>query len=143
MEQLETLNVTQSKFDDILNSSSLDEACEKIRRLAKAKELDSSLILLINRTWAAAKESTTMRNEVSLVHSLHHFPPHLHLLTNLKGVSVKVLFFWLNIIEVRLLNDSLRFSVGIASADFTLSNFYISPQCGCGLDCPGDDDVVT
>ncbi|WOK96123.1 hypothetical protein Cni_G04830 [Canna indica] len=65
------------------------------------------------------------------------------LLTSLKGVSVKVLFFWLNIIEVRLLDDSLRFSVGIASADFALNNFYISPQCGCGLDCPDDDDVVT
>ncbi|WOK97797.1 hypothetical protein Cni_G06505 [Canna indica] len=65
------------------------------------------------------------------------------LLTNLKGISVKVLFFWLNIIEVRFLDDSLRFSVGIASTDFALNNFYISPQLGCGLDCPDDDDVVT
>ncbi|WOK97637.1 hypothetical protein Cni_G06345 [Canna indica] len=45
--------------------------------------------------------------------------------------------------QVPLLDDSLRFSVGIAFADFALSNFYISPQCGCGLDCPDVDDVVT
>jgi len=54
------------KFDDILNSSSLDGACDEIKSLAKAKELDSSLILLINRAWAAAKESTTMNDKVSL-----------------------------------------------------------------------------
>lgn len=64
LEQVDTLDVAQSKFDDILNSSSLSAACEKIKRLAKAKELDSSLILLINRAWIAAKESTTMKNEV-------------------------------------------------------------------------------
>ncbi|KAJ6810688.1 protein AUXIN SIGNALING F-BOX 3-like [Iris pallida] len=32
--------------------------CEKIKNLAKAKELDSCLILLINGAWAATKEST-------------------------------------------------------------------------------------
>ncbi|EAY73693.1 hypothetical protein OsI_01577 [Oryza sativa Indica Group] len=62
LEQLD-LDSAQSKFDDILNSSSLDDACDKIKSLAKTKELDSSLILLINRAWAAAKDSTTMKNE--------------------------------------------------------------------------------
>ncbi|XP_074557520.1 uncharacterized protein At5g01610-like [Curcuma longa] len=61
-------------------------------------------------------------------------------LSDLHGVSVKILFFWVNIIEVRRLTDSLRFSVGIASADFAMSNFYISPRCGCGLNCPDDHD---
>ncbi|PSS30634.1 Uncharacterized protein CEY00_Acc05920 [Actinidia chinensis var. chinensis] len=64
LEIVETLDTAQQKFDDILNSPSVDVACEKIRRLAKGKELDSSLILLINSAWAAAKESTTMKNEV-------------------------------------------------------------------------------
>lgn len=63
----DTLDAAQAKFDDILNSPSLDVACEKITSLAKAKELDSSLILLINSAWASAKESTTMKNEVQLV----------------------------------------------------------------------------
>ncbi|EXC03909.1 hypothetical protein L484_016114 [Morus notabilis] len=64
LEIVDTLDTAQAKFDDILNSPSVDVACEKIRSLAKAKELDSSLILLINAAWASAKESPTMRNEV-------------------------------------------------------------------------------
>ncbi|GLT62924.1 hypothetical protein SLA2020_355260 [Shorea laevis] len=64
LEYVDTLDVAQAKFDDILNSPSMDVACEKIKSLAKAKELDSSLILLINSAWASAKESTTMKNEV-------------------------------------------------------------------------------
>ncbi|RZC77692.1 hypothetical protein C5167_001897 [Papaver somniferum] len=64
VENAETLDAAQAKFDDILNSSSLEAACEKIKSLGKAKELDSSLILLINSAWGAAKESTTMKNEV-------------------------------------------------------------------------------
>jgi len=65
LEQLD-IESAQSKFDDILNSSSLEDACDKIKSLAKAKELDSSLILLINRAWAAAKDSTTMKDKVVL-----------------------------------------------------------------------------
>lgn len=64
LEIVETLDAAQAKFDDILNSPSIDAACEKIKSLAKSKELDSSLILLINSAWASAKESTTMKNEV-------------------------------------------------------------------------------
>ena len=56
-------------------------------------------------------------------------------LTNLSGVSVKVLLFWLNIVEVVRSGDDLEFSVGIASASFSLDNFFVSPQCGCGLVC--------
>lgn len=56
-------------------------------------------------------------------------------LTGLTGVSVKVLFFWLNIVEVTRRGDELEFSVGIASASFPIENFYECPQCGCGLDC--------
>ncbi|KAF8014928.1 hypothetical protein BT93_H0661 [Corymbia citriodora subsp. variegata] len=56
-------------------------------------------------------------------------------LTSLTGVSVKVLFLWLNIVEVERVGDELYFSVGIASASFTIDNFFESPQCGCGFDC--------
>lgn len=97
LEQLDTLDVAQSKFDEILNSSSLDTACEKIKHLAKAKELDSSLILLINRAWAAAKESTTMKNEVKDI--MYHIykvtskslksiaPPEIKLLKHLLNIT--------------------------------------------------------
>ncbi|XP_062181497.1 uncharacterized protein LOC133885768 [Phragmites australis] len=56
-------------------------------------------------------------------------------LTNLQGVSVKVLFFWLNIIEVSRKGENLEFSVGIASADFGIDEFLECPTCGCGFDC--------
>lgn len=65
LEIVGTLDSAQQKFDEILNSPSIDAACDKIKSLAKAKELDSSLILLINGAWASAKESPTMKNEVS------------------------------------------------------------------------------
>ncbi|KAL4386460.1 hypothetical protein GQ457_09G010980 [Hibiscus cannabinus] len=64
LEAVENLDSAQAKFDDILNSPSVDVACEKIKSLAKGKELDSSLILLINSAWASVKDSTTMKNEV-------------------------------------------------------------------------------
>ncbi|KAL6210368.1 hypothetical protein ACLB2K_015601 [Fragaria x ananassa] len=56
-------------------------------------------------------------------------------LKDLTGVSVKVLFLWLNIVEVSRRGDDLDFSVGIASASFPIDNFYECPQCGCGLNC--------
>nr|GMD27832.1 uncharacterized protein LOC109182538 [Ipomoea batatas]GME09479.1 uncharacterized protein LOC109182538 [Ipomoea batatas] len=63
-------------------------------------------------------------------------------ITNLSGVSVKVFFLWLNIVEVIRSGDDLQFSVGIASASFSLDNFAVSPRCGCGLDCKslGNED---
>ncbi|XP_021747619.1 uncharacterized protein At4g37920, chloroplastic-like [Chenopodium quinoa] len=64
LEIVDTFDTAQAKFDDILNSPSIDIACEKIKSFAKGKQLDSSLILLINSAWAKAKESTTMKNEV-------------------------------------------------------------------------------
>lgn len=97
MEQLDTLDVSQSKFNDILNSPTLEAACEKIKILAKTKELDSSLILLINSTWAAAKDSTTMKNEVKDI--MYHIykatnkslksisPPEMKLLKHLLNIT--------------------------------------------------------
>ncbi|KAL7125644.1 hypothetical protein ABFS83_14G130400 [Erythranthe nasuta] len=60
-------------------------------------------------------------------------------LTNLSGVSVKLYFVWLNIVEVKISGQNLEFSVGIASADFPIINFYVCPQCGCGLNCSNFD----
>nr|GMD15634.1 uncharacterized protein At5g01610-like [Ipomoea batatas] len=56
-------------------------------------------------------------------------------LSSLGGVQVKILFFWINIVEVTNDGDELCFSVGIASACFPIDNFYESPDCGCGFDC--------
>ena len=61
-------------------------------------------------------------------------------LTSLRGIKVKVLFLWLNIKSVIRDDDELEFSVGIASADFSVDNFSESPTCGCGFDCDTVND---
>ncbi|KAH0470167.1 hypothetical protein IEQ34_001725 [Dendrobium chrysotoxum] len=49
---------------------------------------------------------------------------------------------WININEVIRTENDLEFSVGIASADFPIDNFYVCPQCGCGLNCDGVGGVL-
>ncbi|KAI8548263.1 hypothetical protein RHMOL_Rhmol07G0260200 [Rhododendron molle] len=65
-------------------------------------------------------------------------------LYKLSGISVKVLFLWLNIAEVIRDDDDdeeeLEFSVGIVSADFPVDGFIERPWCGCGFDC-GDVSI--
>lgn len=56
-------------------------------------------------------------------------------LTDLKGVSVKFMFFWVNIVEVVRNGDDLQFSIGMATASFPVDNFSECPQCEFGVDC--------
>ena len=56
-------------------------------------------------------------------------------LASLEGVSVKIFFMWVDIVEVLRTGDDLEFSVGIAAAGFPIDNFEECPQCGCGLNC--------
>ncbi|KAK4441786.1 hypothetical protein Salat_0513500 [Sesamum alatum] len=63
-------------------------------------------------------------------------------LTKLSGVRVKVLLLWLNIVEVRRHGEKLEFSVGMASAEFPINNFDVSPQCGCGVDCKNVEEKM-
>ncbi|TKY61771.1 hypothetical protein E2542_SST11622 [Spatholobus suberectus] len=56
-------------------------------------------------------------------------------LAKLKGVRVKVELLWLKIVEVTREGDDLQFSLGVASAVFSVDSFSESPQCGCGFDC--------
>ncbi|XP_021282781.1 uncharacterized protein LOC110415443 [Herrania umbratica] len=56
-------------------------------------------------------------------------------LSSLEGVSVKLWFMWVNIVEVSRRGDDLEFSVGIAGANFPIDNFEECPRCGCGLNC--------
>ncbi|PWA89597.1 hypothetical protein CTI12_AA111000 [Artemisia annua] len=50
---------------------------------------------------------------------------------NIKGVSVKLLFFWMDIVAGTRDEDELD-SVGMFSAGFDVEAFEQSPQCGCG-----------
>ncbi|KAL1810046.1 hypothetical protein ACET3Z_027036 [Daucus carota] len=95
---VDTLDSAQAKFDDILNSPSIEEACAKINSLAKAKELDSSLILLINSAWASAKESTTMKNEVKdIMYRLYRATKSS--LKSIEPKEIKLLKYLLNITD--------------------------------------------
>ncbi|KAF2307275.1 hypothetical protein GH714_026017 [Hevea brasiliensis] len=49
-------------------------------------------------------------------------------LSSLEGVSVKLFFMWIDIIEVSRNRDDLEFSVGIAGAGFPVDNFEECPQ---------------
>uniref|UniRef100_A0A2N9IGV7 Uncharacterized protein n=1 Tax=Fagus sylvatica TaxID=28930 RepID=A0A2N9IGV7_FAGSY len=91
-------DVAQAKFDDILDSPSVEVACEKIKSLAKAKELDSSLILLINSAWASAKESTTMKNEVKDI-MYHLYKATKSSLRSIAPQEIKLLKHLLNITD--------------------------------------------
>ncbi|KAI3800928.1 hypothetical protein L1987_29028 [Smallanthus sonchifolius] len=59
-------------------------------------------------------------------------------LVRLKGVSVKLLIFWAEIVEATRDEGELDFSVGLLSAGFDVSAFEESPHCGCGFDCSED-----
>ena len=63
-EGMEALNAAELKFQDIINSPSLDAACRKIDDLAAKSQLDSTLVLMITKAWSAAKESNMMKDEV-------------------------------------------------------------------------------
>ncbi|CAA6654309.1 unnamed protein product [Spirodela intermedia] len=54
-------------------------------------------------------------------------------LSKLNGVSVKVVFFWLDIVKLTRKEDELEFSVGIISASFTIDNFLESPSAVADL----------
>ncbi|KAK9270107.1 hypothetical protein L1049_025681 [Liquidambar formosana] len=63
-ESIEALNAAELKFQDIINSPSLDAACRKIDSLAEKNQLDSALVLMITKAWSAAKETNMMKDEV-------------------------------------------------------------------------------
>lgn len=60
-------------------------------------------------------------------------------LTELEGVSVRVLFLWFGIDRVVRYGDHLDFYVGLLSAAFPVENFDECPRCRCGFDCHDGD----
>ncbi|GMH01364.1 hypothetical protein Nepgr_003203 [Nepenthes gracilis] len=69
-ESVELLNAAEVKFQDIINSPTVDAACRKIDSLAEKNQLDSALVLMITKAWSAAKESNMTKDEVKDV--LYH-----------------------------------------------------------------------
>lgn len=66
-ESIEALNAAELKFQEIINSPSVDAACRKIDNLAEKNELDSALMLMITKAWSAARESNLMKEEVKRI----------------------------------------------------------------------------
>ncbi|XP_044482109.1 uncharacterized protein At4g37920 [Mangifera indica] len=129
LESVDTLDAAQAKFDDILNSPSIDVACDKIKSLAKAKELDSSLILLINSAWASAKESTTMKNEVKdIMYCLYKATKSS--LRSIAPKEIKLLKYLLNITdpEERFSALATAFSPGSEPEAKDLKALYTTPK---------------
>lgn len=69
-ESIDALNAAELKFQDIINSPSVDAACRKIDNLAEKNQLDSALVLMITKAWSSAKESNMTKDEVKDV--LYH-----------------------------------------------------------------------
>ncbi|XP_038716987.1 uncharacterized protein At4g37920-like [Tripterygium wilfordii] len=63
-ENIQALNAAELKFQDILNSPSLDVACKKIDNLAEKNQLDSALALMVTKAWSSAKETNVTKGEV-------------------------------------------------------------------------------
>uniref|UniRef100_A0A5B7BMR6 Uncharacterized protein n=1 Tax=Davidia involucrata TaxID=16924 RepID=A0A5B7BMR6_DAVIN len=129
LEIVDSLDAAQAKFDDILNSPSVDAACEKIKSLAKAKELDSSLILLINSAWASAKVSTTMRNEVKDI-MYHLYKTTKSSLRSIAPKEIKLLKYLLNITdpEERFSALATAFSPGDERESKDPNAIYTTPK---------------
>ncbi|KAI3881629.1 hypothetical protein MKX03_024950 [Papaver bracteatum] len=129
VENAETLDAAQAKFDDILNSPSLEAACEKIKSLGKTKELDSSLILLINSAWGAAKESTTMKNEVKDI-MYHLYKATKSSLRSIAPKEIKLLKHLLNITdpEERFSALATAFSPGDEKVAKDPNALYTTPK---------------
>ncbi|KAG8384190.1 hypothetical protein BUALT_Bualt04G0092300 [Buddleja alternifolia] len=129
LEIVGTLDTAQAKFDDILNSPSVDIACEKIKSLAKAKELDSSLILLINGAWGSAKESPTMKNEVKdIMYRLYKATQSS--LRSIAPKEIKLLKYLLNITdpEERFSALATAFSPGDERDIKEANDIYTTPK---------------
>ncbi|RXH90864.1 hypothetical protein DVH24_006809 [Malus domestica] len=69
-ESIEALNAAELKFQDIIDSPTVDAACRKIDHLAEKNQLDSALVMMITKAWSAAKESSMTKDEVKDV--LYH-----------------------------------------------------------------------
>lgn len=129
VQSVDVLESAYEKYDDILSSSSLEEACEKVQNLAKAKELDSSLILLINGSWVAAKESPTMSDEVKDI-MYHIYKTTKNSLKSIAPPEIKLLKYLLNIIdpEERFSALATAFSPGDQREAKDVNIIYTTPK---------------
>ncbi|KAG9451624.1 hypothetical protein H6P81_011589 [Aristolochia fimbriata] len=128
-ESIEALNTAELKFQDILNSPTLDAACKKIDALAEKKELDSALMLMITKAYSASKESNMMKDEVKDI--LYHL--YMTTLGNLQRdipKEIRILKYLLTIEdpEEKLCALQDAFTPGIELEGKDVDNLYTTPE---------------
>lgn len=128
-ESIEALNAAELKFQDIINSPSVDAACKKIDNLAEKNQLDSALVLMITKAWSAAKESNMMKDEVKDV-LYHLYKTSRGNLQRLMPKEIRILKYLLTIKDpeerMSALNDA--FTPGEELQGMDVDCLYTTPE---------------
>ncbi|KAE8701740.1 DNA-directed RNA polymerase II protein isoform 1 [Hibiscus syriacus] len=121
------------KFQDIINSPSLDVACREIDSLAEKNQLDSALVLMITKAWSAAKESNMTKDEVKDI-LYHLYTTARGNLQRLLPKEIRIVKYLLTIEdpEERLcaLNDA--FTPGEELEGMDVDNLFTTHDESCG-----------
>lgn len=128
-ESIEAINAAELKFQDIINSPSVDAACRKIDNLAEKNQLDSALVLMITKAWSAAKETNMMKDEVKDI-LYHLYMTARGNLQRLMPKEVRIVKYLLTIEDPErllcALNDAFTPGDELEGKDF--DNLYTTPE---------------
>ncbi|MFS7941185.1 hypothetical protein Hanom_Chr05g00473241 [Helianthus anomalus] len=128
-ESIEAINAAELKFQDLINSPSVDAACRKIDNLAEKNQLDSALVLMITKAWSAAKETNMMKDEVKDI-LYHLYMTARGNLQRLMPKEVRIVKYLLTIEDperlLSALNDAFTPGDELEGKDF--DNLYTTPE---------------
>ncbi|XP_051124307.1 uncharacterized protein At4g37920 [Andrographis paniculata] len=128
-ESLEALNAAELKFQDIINSPSVEAACRKIDNLAEKNQLDSALVLMLTKAWSAAKETDMVKDEAKDV-LYHLYKTASGNLQRLMPKEIRILKYLLTIEDpeqcMSALNDAFTPGEEIEGKDF--DSLYTTPE---------------
>uniref|UniRef100_A0A7I4F0W2 Uncharacterized protein n=1 Tax=Physcomitrium patens TaxID=3218 RepID=A0A7I4F0W2_PHYPA len=124
-----SLSAAQMKFDDIVKSPSIEIATKKIENLAKKGELDSSLMLLLSKAYAASKESTLMKEEAKDV-MLQLYNAARGNMSRLVPKEVRILRYLLSINDLAERSAEMRnaFIPGLEMEGKDVDQLYTTPE---------------
>ncbi|KAK7331240.1 hypothetical protein VNO77_25459 [Canavalia gladiata] len=128
-ESIEQINAAELKFQDIINSPSLDAACRKIDNLAAKKELDPALVLMITKAWSDAKETDMVKDEVKDI-LYHLYKTAVGNLQRLVPKEVRILKYLINIKDPLEQLSALKdaFTPGEELEGIDVDNLYTTPE---------------
>ncbi|GJR49769.1 DNA-directed RNA polymerase II protein [Tanacetum coccineum] len=128
-ESIEAINAAELKFNDIINSPSVDAACRKIDSLAEKNQLDSALVLMITKAWSAAKETDMMKDEVKDI-LYHLYMTARGNLQRLMPKEVRIVKYLLTIEDPEQLMCGLKdaFTPGDELEGKDFDNLYTTPE---------------